>query len=160
MNILIQGQDENWTKQLADLCKKDNIYLYSGKYPQISTRLLVTDYPMEKSGKGMYKDIPFLVVSTEDREEKILEAFRKGAEDYMIYPVSPKIARARIRGILNRYAAGGNAPEDIYENIQFTPNEYKILECMMRNPGKVFTRTALIEAALPENFEGFDRNIV
>ncbi|MBO5302477.1 MAG: response regulator transcription factor [Lachnospiraceae bacterium] len=159
MNILIQGQDENWTKQLKELCEKDKIYIYSGKSTQKTIQLLVTDFSANIIRKGMDKNIPFLIISKEDREERILEAFRKGAEDYMIYPVSPRIAKARICGILKRYYKTDVNLNDVYKNIQFTENEYKILDTMMHYPGKVFTRMELIEAALPEYYEGFDRNI-
>ncbi|MBO5373226.1 MAG: response regulator transcription factor [Lachnospiraceae bacterium] len=159
MNIMVLGQDADFTRQLAALCKKENIHLYSEKYTNRKIQLLVTDFSMENAGKGIYDKIPFLVISKENREEKILEAFSKGAEDYMIYPVSPEIAKARIQRVLKSYASKEVFPENIYADIHFTPNEYKILSSMMQSPGKVFTRSELIEEALSVSYEGFDRNI-
>lgn len=159
MDVWIQQQEESWTRQLADLCEEDNIYVYNGKYPLESVQLRITDFPLQQEGKGMYGTIPFLVVSRENREEKILEAFEKGAEDYLVYPVSPKIARARIKRLLRVFAPERELLERIYGEIDFTPNEYGILSCLMKYPGKVFSRSELIEQALPGDYEGYDRNI-
>ena len=85
-------------------------------------KLAVTDFPVSKMRKGIFAKIPFLVVSREKREEKILEAFEMGAEDYMVYPVSPKIARARILRIVKHYGIEEYL-EGLKERVHFTPNE-------------------------------------
>jgi DNA-binding response OmpR family regulator len=43
--------------------------------------------------------------------------------------------------------------------ISLTPNEYKILEAMVKYPKKVFTREELIESALGMEYEGYERTI-
>ncbi len=159
MNVYVQGQDSVWTRQLSELCKKDEINLYEREDPKIAVQLIITDFPIEKARKGILEKIPFLVVSKEKEEEKILEAFQKGAEDYMIYPVSPKIAEARIRRILKRYEMEEEPLRSLHEEVHFTPNEYRILSHMMAYPGKVFSRSELIEEALTRDYEGFDRNV-
>lgn len=159
MNVYVQGQDSVWTRQLSELCKKDEINLYEREDPKIAVQLIITDFPIEKARKGILEKIPFLVVSKEKEEEKILEAFQKGAEDYMIYPISPKIAEARIRRILKRYEMEEEPLRSLHEEVHFTPNEYRILSHMMAYPGKVFSRSELIEEALTRDYEGFDRNV-
>lgn len=159
MNVLIRGQERTWTKKLTELCRQDQVYIYEEEEPTRAIALLVTDFPVEEARKGIFKGIPFLVVSKEKKEEKILEAFKMGAEDYMIYPVSPKIARVRIIGILKRYGMEGQNRKLLHEEIYFTPNEYRILSCMMAYPKRVFSRGELIEEALKEEYEGVDRNI-
>lgn len=159
MNVYVQGQDSVWTRQLSELCKKDHIALYDREEPRIAMQLMITDFPIEKAREGIFEKIPFLVVSKEKKEEKILEAFQKGAEDYMIYPISPKIAEARIRRILKRYEMEEEPLRSLHEEVHFTPNEYRILSHMMAYPGKVFSRSELIEEALTKDYEGFDRNV-
>ena len=159
MNVFVHGQEHAWIHKLAKLCEQDNVYIYERENPEITMELLVTDFPIEEARKGIFGKIPFLVVSKEKQEEKILEAFEKGAEDYMIYPVSPQIARARIEGILKRYGMSGEKPEILHEDIHFTPNEYRIFSYLMTYPGRVFSRSELLEGALKESYEGIDRNV-
>ena len=40
-----------------------------------------------------------------------------------------------------------------------TPNEYKVLITMAKSPSRVFSRNDLIEAALSEDFNGYDRAV-
>ncbi len=43
--------------------------------------------------------------------------------------------------------------------VRLTRTEFDILHCLMRQPGRVFTRTQIIEGALGPNFDGFDRTV-
>ncbi len=159
MKILILGQEKEWVKKLKILCKKDDVsILEKGEFvPDI--QLIVTDFPIEDIRKGIFLEIPFLVVSKECREEKILEAFAMGAEDYMVYPVSPKIARARILRILRDIRRETEDIKKLNWDIHFTPNEYRILSYMMNSPGRAVSRMELLEGAFPDMYEGYDRNI-
>lgn len=159
MNVLIKGQEAGWTRHLAALCEREQIHVREKENTGEEIQLLVTDFPIETVRKGILQKIPFLVASKEKREEKILEAFQKGAEDYLILPISPEIAAVRIRQILKRYAFWQKNIGQQHEEIHFTPNEYRILSYMMRYPGKVFSRGELIEGALLEEYEGIDRNV-
>lgn len=156
MHVLIRGQEKNWVNQLIKLCKRDEIYFLEREIENQSIQLVVTDFPVEYTGKGTFSEVPFLVISRENREEKILEAFARGAEDYMIFPVSPEIARVRILRILEHQKNGMNL---LPEKLHLTPNEYRLFSYMMKYPGKVFSRNELIEGAFPENYEGYDRYV-
>lgn len=157
MNVLILGQEKTWIHKLSKLCKQDEIYFYEKENPTLDLQLVVTDFPLENARKGILSKIPFLVVSKEAREEKILQAFALGAEDYMIYPVSPQIARRRILRILKWYQA--DFWGDMQSKLHLTPNEGRLLAYMMQHPGKVFSRSELIVGAFSENYEGYDRNV-
>lgn len=161
MNIVVAGQDETWIRQLSHLCKKRDIEVYqeTDEAEMAEVHLLVTEFPADSSRKGIFSEIPFLVVSKEDSEEKMLEAFSMGADDYLVKPVSPEIAAARIHRILCRYGEWRQKPKELHEDIHFTPNEYRILAHLMSSPGKVFSRSDLIEEGLGESYQGFDRGI-
>jgi DNA-binding response OmpR family regulator len=45
------------------------------------------------------------------------------------------------------------------EPVSFTPNEYKIFISLIKFPNKTFTRDELIQIALGQDFEGFDRAV-
>lgn len=157
MKVLAFGQERIWVKELQKLLKSNDVDLCETVSEDI--RLVITDFPIEEIRKGILSQVPFLVVSKEKREEKILEAFSKGAEDYMIYPVSPQIACVRILRILRQEKSEALTLKKLQEQIHFTPNEYRILSFLMSYPGKTFSRNELLEGVFPENYEGYDRNV-
>ncbi len=157
MKVLVYGQERVWVKKLQRLLESNGVDLCEAVSEDI--RLVITNFPIEEERKGILSKVPFLVVSKEKREEKILEAFREGAEDYMIYPVSPKIACARILRILKKERSQTGELQKLQEQIHFTPNEYRILSFLMSYPGKAFSRNELLEGVFPDNYEGYDRNV-
>ncbi|MCI9211110.1 MAG: response regulator transcription factor [Eubacterium sp.] len=159
MNVLVLGQEENWVAGLQKLCSADGIQLYQTIPKAAEIGLLVTDFPSERAGKGIFADIPFLVISKRDKEEDILAAFAAGAEDYMVRPVSPEIARVRILRILKQSRRRERYGEEHPAQIHLTPNENRILAFLMRYPGKAFSREELIEGAISKTYEGYDRNV-
>lgn len=158
MAVLIDRQEKIWIEQIKNLCKKDAIHIIDKEEAAQHIELEVTDFPIEER-KGIFSKIPFLIVSRERSEEKILEAFEKGAEDYMIYPVSPAVARVRILRILKQLQQHTGNLQELQNILQLTPNEYKLFSYMMKNSRKVLTRAELLEGAFGENYEGYDRNV-
>lgn len=161
MDILIRDQEKKWVLELKKLCRQDGICFFEKEEEAEDIRLIVTDFPIDTIKSGKLSGIPFLLVSKDGREASILEAFREGAEDYMVYPVSPKIARARILRILGQNCGRTEKidMEKLQEKMHLTPNEYKLLALMIKQPGKVFSRNELLEGAFPELYEGYDRNV-
>jgi DNA-binding response OmpR family regulator len=43
--------------------------------------------------------------------------------------------------------------------VNLTPNEYRILLALIKYPKKTFTRDELVNMALGEDFDGFDRTV-
>ena len=43
--------------------------------------------------------------------------------------------------------------------VNLTPSEFKILASLVKNPGRIFTRDELIDRALGDDFDGFERTI-
>ncbi len=159
MNVFVRGQDRAWVLELERLCAKDGIGFFTEWDRRKKLHLVMTDAPPADGGNGMFFNVPFLVVSKEKREEKILEAFEAGAEDYMIYPVSPKIARARLLRILKHCRMERTYLEKLRENMHFTPNECRILSVLMACPGRAFSREELVENGLSNCYDGYDRNV-
>ncbi len=159
MDVLVRGLETKWVSELKKICSKNNIFICEKETEAADLRLLVTDYPIEWVKQGAYAGIPFVVVSKDGREEKILEAFEAGAEDYMVFPVSPDVAGVRIFRILGIGRAEKGCEERLREGAHFTPNEYRILSFMMGQPGRVFTRDELLAGAFPGMYKGYDRNV-
>lgn len=123
--------------------------------------------------------VPIIMLTAKSDESNLLEGLGLGADDYMTKPFSLKELHARIEAVLRRSKEDltplsltnswndGDLSIDFQKNIikkkkepvNLTPNEFKILSLLIKYPGKVFTRSELIEAALGSDFYGYDRTI-
>lgn len=159
MDVLIQGQEKSFIMELKRLCEETSVRLLEEEGDARDAGLLVTDFPVTGAGKGIFSKIPFLVVSKIHDEETVLRAFRAGALDYMQYPVSPKIARARILRIVERLERAGGEPGRLQGDLSLTPNERKILSYFIARPGRAVSRSDLIEGVFSGVYEGYDRNV-
>ncbi|WMJ81050.1 response regulator transcription factor [Clostridium sp. MB40-C1] len=119
----------------------------------------------------------FLTARVEDTD-KIL-GLGLGADDYIVKPFSPIEVIARVAAQLRRYykytnghinstLAIGDLKLDkesftLYKNdkvVDLNPKEYKILELLMENPGKVYTKKQLYEAVWQDPYYGDDNTIM
>jgi len=123
--------------------------------------------------------VPIIMLTAKVEEESILKGLDIGADDYVTKPFSPRQLVARVGALLRRTEGmdfgvssllSFNNKElmiDIIthevlksgEPVSLTPIEYKLLSTMAKSPTRTFTRNALIDHALGEDFSGFDRSI-
>lgn len=121
-------------------------------------------------------DIPVIMVTARDDEVDKIVGLQLGADDYVTKPFSPRELAARVAAVLRRYAEGpktlarlltGDLLVDFdrhevkyrNETVSLTSAEFKLLAVMAKNPGRVFTRLQLMDAAFGETYEGYDRTI-
>ncbi|BBB89605.1 MAG TPA: response regulator transcription factor [Methylomusa anaerophila] len=121
-------------------------------------------------------DMPIIMLTARDDESDLLVGLELGADDYVTKPFSPKEVVARAKTILRRTNRAVVRKEPIKvgsltinlemyqvtrdgELIELTPTEFKILEMMAANPGKVFSRLQIVEQAHGYSFEGYERTI-
>lgn len=119
-------------------------------------------------------DHPIIMVTAPTRESDRLRAFELGADDCVCKPFSPREVVARIRTVLRRHpqhrypvrspvfapvgvsrdqaALKGNA-------LDLTRRESLLLQALSREPGKVLTRSKLLEAAFPEVLDANERTV-
>ena len=120
--------------------------------------------------------MPIVVLTARDTELDKLLGLELGADDYVTKPFSPRELVARVRAVLRR---SERAPEigdrvvvgDLVLDIprmrttvgervvELTPTEFSLLATMARDPGRVFTRSQLLDAARGEAFEAYERAI-
>ena len=122
------------------------------------------------------RDIPIIILSAKAEETDQVVGFSLGADDYVTKPFSPKVLLQRIKA-LQRRSASGPEPLDVIEylnvridrvrhrafvdgrELDLTPTEFRLLECMLRQPGRAFTRHQLMDAAIGEGAIVLERTI-
>lgn len=105
------------------------------------------------------KKIPVLFLTAKDEEKDILDGYEAGCEEYVAKPVSPKVLLKKIEVILKRK----NDSKKILSyqelkidfekgrawlkncEIKLTSKEWKILEILSKNRGKIITKEMLLE---------------
>lgn len=121
-------------------------------------------------------EIPILMLTARDEESDRLVGLELGADDYVIKPFSPKEVVARVKAILRRTKGITVKTEplkmgDVVINldqyqviksgqpVELTPTEFRILELLAANPGRVFSRLQIAEQTQGFSFEGYERTI-
>jgi two-component system alkaline phosphatase synthesis response regulator PhoP len=120
-------------------------------------------------------DVPIIMLTALTTDEDRLRGLDLGADDYVTKPFSPRELAARVRAVLRRLP-GERGPERIEhgaltvdfikheaflegKSLNLTPIEFKLLGAMVKEPGRVFSRAQIIDKALGQDFNGFDRTI-
>ena len=105
-------------------------------------------------------DVPLMMLTAKGEEVDKLRSFEMGVDDYVTKPFSARELVARMRALLRRTGApadgllqagalvldtrshslsiGGNA-------VHIGPTEFRLLEFLLRNPGRAFDRTQLLD---------------
>jgi len=121
-------------------------------------------------------DVPIIMLTARDEESDRLVGLEIGADDYVTKPFSPKEVVARAKVILRRTHKEmaryepmkvGNLIIDLERHqvtqdaqpIELTPTEFKLLEILVANTGKVFSRLQIVELTQGYTFEGYGRTI-
>jgi DNA-binding response OmpR family regulator len=121
--------------------------------------------------------VPIIMLTAKTTEEDKLVGLDLGADDYVTKPFSPRELVARVRAVLRRVHNDeedgpgelifGNMVVDFIrhearvdgESIHLTPKEFRLLETMARQPGRVFSRLELLEHAFGFDYGGFERTV-
>ncbi|MBN2239999.1 MAG: response regulator transcription factor [Dehalococcoidales bacterium] len=120
-------------------------------------------------------DVPIIMLTARSTDEDKLKGLEIGADDYVTKPFSPRELAARVRVVLRRMP-GERGPDEIKvgdlavnfmkheatlkdQDLNLTEIEFKLLGVLIKEPGRVFSRSEIIDKALGYGFEGFDRTI-
>ncbi len=122
-------------------------------------------------------DIPIVMLTARTTEEDVLLGLGLGADDYIPKPFSPRTLVARVQAVLRRTGnidtteaaqiQVGDLEMDYMrhevrvqkQSVDLTPKEFKVLEIMIREPGRVFSRGELLENAFGFSYEGLERTV-
>lgn len=120
--------------------------------------------------------VPIVILSGRSDESDKLVGLELGADDYLTKPFSPKELVARVRAVLRRIDRPAPTPDLIEagdvtldlrrmrvrvaeRDVELTATEFQLLARLAREPGRVFTRSQLLDAVHGVAFESYERAI-
>ncbi|MGL6097899.1 MAG: response regulator [Fimbriiglobus sp.] len=122
------------------------------------------------------RELPIIMITAKAEEADQIVGFHMGADDYVTKPFNNKVLVAKVKALLRR-VEGQDAPGDVVEHldvkidrtrhrvtlaaklVELTPTEFRLLECMVRQPGRAFSRHQLMDAAIGESQIVLERTI-
>jgi DNA-binding response OmpR family regulator len=120
--------------------------------------------------------IPIVMLTARDDELDKLLGLELGADDYLTKPFSPRELVARVRAVLRRSETAA-APSDLIRagdqvldvprmraevagrTIELTATEFGLLRTLAASPGRIFTRSQLLDEIRGVAFESYERAI-
>ena len=111
-----------------------------------------------------FSDVPIIMLTAKSEDMDKLLGFEHGADDYLTKPFNILELKARIRALLRRAGSAGKQQADVlacdhisidrsarnaYNDgrlVDLTQKEFDLVELLMRNPNRVYSREALLDA--------------
>jgi two-component system copper resistance phosphate regulon response regulator CusR len=118
--------------------------------------------------------VPVLILTARDGTASKVENFEAGADDYLTKPFAFAELQVRVKALLRRGPVSQSSVLRVGDleldrlakqvrrggkRIELTPKEYALLEYLATQPGRVFSRTMIVEHVWDQGFEGLT-NIV
>jgi two-component system alkaline phosphatase synthesis response regulator PhoP len=121
-------------------------------------------------------DLPIVMLTARDDEVDKLVGLELGADDYVTKPFSPRELVARVKAVLRRseatpmrseHLAVGDLELDVPRmrvaragrSVDLTATEFQLLLALARQPGRIFTRSQLLDVIHGVAFESYERAI-
>ncbi len=110
-----------------------------------------------------FSDVPVILLTAKADDMDKLMGFDYGADDYLTKPFNILELKARIRALLRRSGSGANKSgsqlqignicldpdgRNAYRNgelVDLTAKEFDVIEFLMRNPNRVYSRESLLD---------------
>ena len=125
-----------------------------------------------------FSTVPVIMLTAKGEDADKLMGFESGADDYITKPFNILELKARIRALLRRSGAQGRQREAAQvtrghvsldpegravwkdgQSVELTAKEFDLMELLMRNPGKVYSRESLLNLVWGYEYAGEDRTV-
>lgn len=121
-----------------------------------------------------YLDIPILMVTAKGESKDKVRGFNAGSDDYLVKPFDPVELILRVKSLLKRYNKSASNMIQISgvtidlgnlmviadgQSIELKKKECELLFSLASSPGKIFTRTQLIDDIWGIDYEGDERTV-
>lgn len=122
------------------------------------------------------REIPIIMLTAKSEETDQVVGYSLGADDYVPKPFNNKVLLAKVKALLRRVQGSGE-PGDVAEyhgvkidrirhrvtfnseTLDLTPTEFRLLETLVRQPGRAFSRHQLMDSAIGEGSIVLERTI-
>ena len=152
----------------------------------VAPDLIVLDLRLpDVSGEAVAAEVrrsrstPILMLTAKSSEADRIAGLELGADDYLTKPFSPRELALRVYAILRRAAGGGGhlsgpvsfgagallLDEARHEavvrgrRVELTPTEWAVLVTLAGSPGRVFSRSELVNRTRGYDFGGYERTV-
>ncbi|MDH4582771.1 two-component system response regulator CreB [Pseudomonas sp. BN415] len=123
-----------------------------------------------------FSEVPVLFLTARNAEIDRVVGLEIGADDYVVKPFSPREVAARVRAILKRTAPRDPTPALVADGpfrvdgervrihyhgqlLGLTRHEFRLLQTLLEQPERVFSREQLLDALGVSADAGYERNI-
>jgi len=124
--------------------------------------------------------VPIVFLSSRDEEVDRVLGLELGGDDYVTKPFSPRELVSRVKAVLRRSlpSTGRNEDDETVlragpirmnperhrvfveeDEVRLTVTEFRLLQVLLRRPGRVYTRDELVDRAYPGNHHVSDRTL-
>ena len=127
-----------------------------------------------------FSTVPIIMLTARSEKADMLMGFESGADDYVTKPFDIMVLKARVRALLRR--AGMAAPAEpsfpqvlqrghisvdevrrtAYKDgtpVELTMKEFDLILFLMKNPGRVYSREALLDLVWGYEYQGDTRTV-
>lgn len=122
------------------------------------------------------RDVPIIMITAKSEESDQVLGLHMGADDYVTKPFTNKVLLAKVKALLRRVQGQAEVGDSVEhmgvkidrvrhrvtvndQKIDLTPTEFRLLECLVRQPGRAFSRHQLMDAAIGEGQIVLERTI-
>lgn len=122
------------------------------------------------------KNTPIIMLTAKGEETDQVVGFSVGADDYVTKPFSVRVLLERVKALLRRNERMGEGNDTISVGgividrvkhralldgrvLDLTPSEFRLLDTLIRQPGRAFDRSELIDSALGTDAIVLERTI-
>ena len=125
-----------------------------------------------------FSTVPIIMLTARTDDMDKIMGFEYGADDYVTKPFNILELKARIRALLRRSAASGQSDSKAIvssgnitidcdrhtvvrdgRDVELTSREFDVLELLMKNPGRVYSRENLLNIVWGYDFQGDIRTV-
>ena len=126
-----------------------------------------------------FSDVPIIMLTAKGEDSDKLMGFACGADDYVTKPFNILELKARVRALLRRTAAAAAKQQEAGDltvghirldpaersawkdgaQVELTAKEFDLMELLMRNPGRVYSRENLLNVVWGYEYVGDYRTV-
>ena len=182
LDVVVYILEENGFSVVTALSGEDGLSLFKEKNPNLVVLDLmlpgIQGLDLFHEMRRTKPDVPVIMLTSRSEEIDRVLGLELGADDYVTKPFSARELAARVRAVLRRSEGKttdgtpshfAHGPMDLDSEafsvryfdqpVQLTRAEFRLVECLIRYPARVFTRDTLIDRIYDGEHVVTDRSI-